>query len=91
MIKEAQIEQTLVSEIKRRGGLCFKMTGYRGIPDRLVLLPNGRAIFIELKRPGGKVRSTQEKAHKVLRQLGFDSWVLDDIDLIDFVLGVRYE
>lgn len=86
MTKEITIEQALVKVVKAKGGQCFKLTGYKDIPDRLVLLPGGIVRFIEVKKPGEVPRDGQLAAHKILRQLGFSVWVLDDIELIDFVL-----
>lgn len=91
MTKETTIEQALVKAVKDKGGLCFKLTGYKGIPDRLILLPGGKARFIEVKAPGEEPRKDQLAAHKSLRKLGFEVWVLDDIDFVDFVLEATYE
>ena len=48
---EKQVEQYLVKQVKTLGGLSLKLTSLIGIPDRLVLLPGSRLVFIELKRP----------------------------------------
>ena len=41
-MREKYIEQKLVREVKRRGGLCEKWnSGSSGWPDRLDLLPDG--------------------------------------------------
>ena len=48
-MREKYIEQKLVSEVKKRGGICLKLasTGLDGIPDRLVLMAKGRVAFVE--------------------------------------------
>jgi hypothetical protein len=51
--------------------LFLKLTGLVGLPDRLVLLPRGRVLFVELKRPGQKPRPAQQRWIKKLRGLGF--------------------
>lgn len=77
-MKEKDIEQQLRSEVKRRGGLCEKWTsGTVGWPDRIVLLPDGKVGFVEVKRPGGKPRAIQLHRHYQLRQLGHKVFVLD--------------
>lgn len=87
-MRERQVEQRLVQEVKRRGGLCPKFTspGFAGMPDRLILLPGGRFAFAELKAPGEKPRPLQLARHRLLRQLGFPVFVIDDIEQIGGIL-----
>ena len=74
-----QIEQKLVAEVRRRGGMALKFVSpsYSGMPDRLILLPDGKVAFVEVKAPGKKPRSLQVKRHATLRKLGFQVFVLD--------------
>lgn len=62
-ISEKEIEQMLIAVVKRHGGLCLKWVcpGFAGVPDRICLLPNGRAYFIELKRPQGSKTAPRQK------------------------------
>ena len=78
-LSEKQIEQKLVAEVRRRGGMALKFVSpsYSGMPDRLVLLPEGKVAFVEVKAPGKKPRSLQVKRHATLRKLGFQVFVLD--------------
>ncbi|MEG2285747.1 MAG: hypothetical protein RSB90_09290 [Eubacterium sp.] len=39
-------------EVRKLGGVYLKLTGIKGIPDRIVLLPGGKVGFIELKALG---------------------------------------
>jgi hypothetical protein len=57
-----------------------------GVPDRLVLLPNGKMAFVELKAPGKKMRSLQIKRKRQLEALGFSVYCIDRIELIGGVL-----
>ena len=43
-MREKQIEQQLVKTVKAQGGICPKLVspGFDGMPDRIVLLPDGR-------------------------------------------------
>ena len=69
---EKDMERALVGAVKRRGGMALKWVcpGWAGVPDRIVLLPGGRILFAELKRPkGGEVRKLQEWWHERLRRL----------------------
>ena len=88
---ESKIEGTLINAVKKRGGICWKLTGYKGMPDRLVLLPGNIVKFIETKRLGEDARKSQEVVHKELRTLGFEVWVLDNKDLIEEILEWKAE
>ena len=79
---EKQIERYLGKKIKERGGLCLKLTGYKGIPDRIILL-NGNCYFVELKDTGKRLRPEQEAWQEVLRCKGFTCLMLDSKESID--------
>jgi hypothetical protein len=85
---EKQIERKLYDEIKTVGGMCLKQTGLAGIPDRLVLLPNGKCAFVELKAPGEKPRKLQQIRMKQLKKLGFKCYVVDGVEQIKPMLEV---
>ena len=79
-MREKTIEQKLVSVVRSKGGIApkFVSPGFDGMPDRLVLLPDGKCGFVEVKAPGRKPRPLQTARIKLLRQLGFLVFVLDD-------------
>ncbi|WP_301396304.1 VRR-NUC domain-containing protein [uncultured Alistipes sp.] len=83
-MKESSIEKYLVRRVTEAGGLAIKLpaTFKAGLPDRLVLLPGGRAAFVELKAPGAKPRPLQERVHEILRGLGFRVEVADTYESI---------
>lgn len=85
---EKDVEQSLVKAVKRNGGLCIKFTspGMDGVPDRLVLLPEGRMAFVELKAPGKKSRALQIRRMEQLSALGYKCFVVDNIDAIGGVI-----
>ena len=85
---ERTIENELVARVKAMGGIAPKFTspGFDGMPDRLVLLPGGRMGFVELKAPGRKPRALQMVRHRLLRQMEFKVYVIDEINQIDSVL-----
>ena len=87
-MREKVIEQKLVSEVKRRGGICPKWVspGYDGMPDRIVLLPDKHFGFVEVKAPGEKPRPLQLARHKLLRKLGYPTHILDGIEQIGGIL-----
>lgn len=85
---EKQIERKLCDEIKSKNGMCLKQTGLAGIPDRLVLMPNGKCAFVELKAPGEKPRKLQQIRMKQLKKLGFKCYVIDGAEQIKPMLEV---
>lgn len=75
-MREKYIEQKLVREVKKRGGLCEKWnSGSSGWPDRLVLLPDGKFGLVEVKAPGKKPRVLQEHRHDQLRSIGYKVFI----------------
>lgn len=86
---EKDIEKAFVRRVKALGGLCEKFTspGRRSVPDRLVTLPDGRIIFVELKRPGAKPTPAQLRDHATRRSLGCDVRVIDSVEAVDAFPG----
>ena len=87
-MQEKFIEQKLVMEVKKRGGICPKWVaiGFSGMPDRLVFLPDRKFGLVEVKAPGQKPRKLQLSRHKLLSSLGFHVYVLDNIEKIGGIL-----
>ena len=77
--REREIERKLVEAVRKTGGLALKFVspGWSGAPDRIVLLPGGKAGFVEVKAPGKKPRPLQIRRKKQLEQMGFKVFVLD--------------
>ena len=87
-MREKTIEKKLSDAVKVRGGLAPKFTspGFDGMPDRIVLMPGGHIAFVEVKAPGKTPRPLQKARHRMLRQLGFTVYVLDDESEIGGIL-----
>lgn len=87
-MREHQVEQKLVKSVKNLGGIApkFVSPGFDGMPDRIVLLPEGRIAFVEVKAPGKKPGPLQLARHDMLRRLGFKVFVLDDTSQIGDIL-----
>lgn len=85
---EKYLEQILTKEVKKRGGLALKFVspGMSGVPDRLILMKDGRLGFIELKASGKKMRPLQIKRKTQLEALGFLVYCIDNEDQIGGVL-----
>lgn len=62
MENEKSTEAYLRDEVKRLGGRSYKWVspGRVGVPDRIVIAPGGRVVFVELKSEG-RTSSEQQK------------------------------
>ena len=82
-MRERRVEKVLGEEAKKRKGWAIKLLpSVSGLPDRMVLLPGGRLIFIELKSPTGTVAPHQTVIHNRLRALGFEVLVLSSTEAV---------
>ena len=83
-MQESSIERRLKVGVERIGGKAYKFVspGVVGVPDRIVLLPGGRIIFVELKAPGKKLSPIQEYRAKELGDLGFNVLCIDSVEEI---------
>ncbi len=91
-MRERDIETYLRDQVKTAGGIAYKFTspGNAGVPDRLVLLPGGRVVFVELKAPGRQPTPLQLRQQRRIRDLGFTVLVIDSKEEVDeFIKGVR--
>ena len=82
---EKKIEERLRKRAKEAGGLAIKWVSpsMSGVPDRIVFLPGGKIIFVELKRPGEKPTPLQNRIIEILRGLGADVRVVDSMEKVD--------
>lgn len=88
-MREKEVEKKLVKAVKPEGGVCWKFTSPEtaGVPDRIVLMPEGRIAFVEVKAPGEKPRKLQLSRHRLLRRLGFKVYVLDALEDIEKIIS----
>ena len=79
---EREIENFLNENIKKLGGRAYKFVspGNRGVPDRMILLPGGRIIFVELKTKDRYPTKLQRAQIKRMRDLGADVRVIRGMD-----------
>ena len=87
-MRERTIERKLTMEVKKRGGLApkFVSPGLDGVPDRMVLFPDGKLAFIELKAPGEKMRPLQLLRKRQFEALGFRVYCIDRPEQIGGIL-----
>jgi len=83
---EVHVERHLVKRVEEAGGIQRKLEpgGQSHWPDRLVILPGGRVVFVELKRPkGGRLSAGQVEMIQRLRALGAEVatlWSKENVD-----------
>ena len=86
---EKSIESYFVKKVKLvLKGLPLKINSLsmNGMPDRLVLLPEGKIFFVELKDNGKKARPQQLAIHKILQKLGFTVYIIDSKEKVNEVI-----
>lgn len=80
-MRESTVERVLIDEVRKLGGWAVKLAPtVAGLPDRMVLLPDGRVLFVELKTRGGRVSAIQRVIHRRLSELGHPVTVLWSTD-----------
>lgn len=85
---EKYYERKLKEAIKKHGGMCIKLLStITGLPDRMCLLPGGTIFFCEIKSLGKERSGRQKLIHKKLLQLGFKSYKIDSIGIINYLTG----
>ena len=69
---EKDLERWLGQELKKLGCIYMKFVspGNDGVPDRIVVLPGGDVVFVELKSETGRLSHTQTFQISRLRQTG---------------------
>ena len=87
-MREKAIETYLRDQVRKAGGAAMKWVspGNSGVPDRIVFLPGGRVVFVELKAPGKKPTQLQLVQHERLRALGCDVRVIDSREGVDALI-----
>lgn len=91
---ERELEKILVSEVKKLGGRAYKWVspGNDGVPDRIVIFPDRKPIFVELKTDKGKLSPLQKVQIDRLLKLGQYVTVVKGIDgLSQFFQDCGYE
>jgi Holliday junction resolvase len=81
---ESRIQTKIKKKLEAEGWLVIKLirTSVNGVPD-ILALKNGKAIFIEVKQPTGKISEVQKLRIKQLQEQGFEVKIWQDYG-IDF-------
>ena len=82
---EKQLEHYFMRVMEMKNCLCWKFVspGMAGVPDRIVIPPWGRVIFVELKAPGKRLRKLKKVRREQLKAQNVDVWVIDSKEKVD--------
>jgi Holliday junction resolvase len=89
MADEKRRERRLKREVEKSGGLAIKIASpwFRGLPDRLVLMPGRKFFWAEMKSTGKKLGVRQAVVKRLFEKLGFEVDVLDTDEKLDEFLN----
>lgn len=60
--------------------MILRATGVlSGVSDLIMILPNGRLIFVEVKFQNGKQSESQKDFENRVKKLGFEYWLINDL------------
>lgn len=86
VVGEKALEKTFsayLNQTKNVWVIKLLSTFVKGLPDRLILCRGGYVGFAEIKTTGKKPTKIQSYIHDKLRSLGFEVFVIDDIESRD--------
>jgi hypothetical protein len=79
---EMEIEQRVKEYARERGWLAYKWVSpsHIGVPDGILISPNGKVIFVEFKATGKMVTPMQERELLRLQQQCCTVSVIDNVE-----------
>lgn len=89
---EAKLERKVVALCKQHEVICYKFVSpnHAGVPDRILVFPNGAVAFVELKAPGGRLTALQQYEIARLRKQGATVVVHNDYaEFTDWFTALR--
>lgn len=89
VISEKYLEKKLKEGIKKKGGLALKFSSeeYTGMPDRLILMPNGKTYWVEVKSSNKDLRKEQKVRCEMLRKMGYKVFVVKSMETLDLAIN----
>lgn len=82
-MKEQQIQAKKIKELEAQGYYVIKLinTNKNGIPDLVAIPPNSDVLFVEVKKPDGKLSKLQEFRLKELKNHGVKVEIFKGIEI----------
>ena len=79
---ESQIESAACTYAASQGWLAYKFTspGRAGVPDRIMITPTGKVLFVEFKKPTGKLSALQRNEQRIMRGHNVDVFTVYDFN-----------
>ena len=81
---EAELQKAFVKKMTALGFLCYKFSSpaKRGVPDYLIICPNGETVFVEFKNPTSNNGLSKLQALEIrkMREHGASVYVVHDGD-----------
>lgn len=87
---EKAFERELSQYVERRGGMAVKLLSqfFKGLPDRMFLIPIGKVLFVEFKSTGKKPTPIQRWVHRKFAEIGFSVYVVDNPESYNLVTDI---
>lgn len=81
-MSEKEIEKEIGRFAKSLGCLYYKFSSpaHRGVPDRIIVEPDGGVLWLEIKAPGKKPTKLQERELQKLTECGQHAYWVDDLN-----------
>lgn len=76
------IDKTVQIVVSKAVTFGFK----KGVSDLIVVIPN-KVLFVELKTETGKQREEQEKFEKIVKALGFNYYIVRDLQTFKDIIS----
>lgn len=88
-VSEKEIEKYLCKRAKANGWPCLKYSNPNmvGYPDRLIVLPSAKVVWVELKSKGKKPTKIQSARIDELKSIGHSVYVIDSKASIDKLIN----
>lgn len=88
---ERDIEKKLVAGVKKLGGRAYKFVspGNVGVPDRLIVWPDGHIEFVELKTETGQLSAMQLAQINRLQEMECSVHILYGLDAVNAYLAAQ--